>query len=563
MPSFNPSHYYRYAELTELLKSFVSSNPQLAQLESIGKTTEKRDIWLLTLTNSKTGQHQEKPAFWIDANTHAGEVTGCQASLYFANRLLTGFGKDQEITSLLDHLTFYIVPRISADGAELYLTSPYALRASTVMWPYNEMIESHYPKDLDGNGKILMMRKADSAGTFKISKKNPKLMIQREHADWNSQNEIFYHLYTEGEFHQYDGFTKKFSPQYGFDLNRQFPAGFRPEGEQKGAGPYPQYLPEAQALVKAVTERPNITIAHTYHTYGGMVLRPPSGIPDEKLDAHDFYIYKKLSELAAQKMGYKVYSTSKDFKYAHDEVITGIFDDWLYLHRGIVGSTIEIWDVAAQAGMAYKNPTDCYFCPTENHLVAIYDWCEKNLPAGSFHADWVPFNHPQLGEVEIGGWDWKFVFQNPPASFLEKEISKVCDGSLSAAKACPVVKIRSIQKTKLSPGQWKLEVVLCNEGYLGTNGTTQAIKSGAARKPRVQLQLASNMKLLSGKAEFEIEHLAGRSNRQHWHSPVWYSEHPNNNECRLEWIVEGSGDLQLKVNLERGGILKSVIPFEA
>ena len=36
-------------------------------------------------------------------------------------------------------------------------------------------------------------------------------------------------------------------------------------------------------------------------------------------------------------------------------------------------------------------------------------WCDANLPAGSYFADWTPFEHPQLGSVEIGGWSYKFV----------------------------------------------------------------------------------------------------------------------------------------------------------
>lgn len=36
-------------------------------------------------------------------------------------------------------------------------------------------------------------------------------------------------------------------------------------------------------------------------------------------------------------------------------------------------------------------------------------WCDENLPSGSYYADWTPFEHPQLGTVEIGGWRYKFV----------------------------------------------------------------------------------------------------------------------------------------------------------
>ena len=45
----------------------------------------------------------------------------------------------------------------------------------------------------------------------------------------------------------------------------------------------------------------------------------------------------------------------------------------------------------------------------EEDLVTALQWCDLNLPAGSYYADWTPFDHPQLGLVEIGGWRYKFV----------------------------------------------------------------------------------------------------------------------------------------------------------
>ena len=559
MTSFNPEHYYLYNEMTELLQNFAASYPELAALESLGKTSEQRDLWILTITAAKTGKHSEKPAVWIDANTHAGEVTGCQAALYFANKLLTEYGKNNELTSLINQLTFYIVPRISADGAELYLTTPHTLRSSTLKWPHTELIEAHYQKDIDNDGRILMMRKKDPAGAFKVSKKNSELMIPRDHQDWDLKNEVYYHLYTEGEFNQYDGFTKNFSHANSFDLNRQFASGYRPEGEQSGAGPYPHFLPEAQILVKAVTDRPNISVAHTYHTYGGMVLRSPALYEDDKMDTRDLFITKSLCDTAAEKMGYKVYNVFKDFRYDPKDLTTGTFDEWLYSHRGIFSATIEIWDIAKTAGIPFTAPLDCYFCPSEEHLIAIYNWCQNHLPENSYHVKWKPFHHPQLGDIEIGGWDWKFTFQNPPKLFLENELKKVFDGTLSIAKACPLIKIESIQKTKLSENQWKLELIIKNEGYLPTNGSAQAIVSAASKKPRIFMTLDSKMKLIMGKPDFEIEHLAGRSVRGHFKSPVWYAEVPNHHEKKLEWVIEGSGFVEIKINLERGGILTTKI----
>ena len=45
-------HYYRYDELTSLLRGMAEARPDLLRLESIGKSHEGRDLWLVTLTNN-------------------------------------------------------------------------------------------------------------------------------------------------------------------------------------------------------------------------------------------------------------------------------------------------------------------------------------------------------------------------------------------------------------------------------------------------------------------------------------------------------------------------------
>lgn len=94
--------FYKYDELTEILQDWERSKPDLLSVSSIGQSYESRDIWLTTLTNTKTGPHDEKPALWLEANIHAIEVTGCTAALHLINKLLTGYGKDQKVTRVLD-----------------------------------------------------------------------------------------------------------------------------------------------------------------------------------------------------------------------------------------------------------------------------------------------------------------------------------------------------------------------------------------------------------------------------------------------------------------------------
>ena len=115
-PRFNK--FYRYSELTRLLKAYASEYPNLIRLESIGKSYEGRDVWLITATNFKSGLEAEKPAFWVDGNIHAAEVTASACALYLIHNLITRYKKDANITEALNTRAFYIVPRVNPDGAE-------------------------------------------------------------------------------------------------------------------------------------------------------------------------------------------------------------------------------------------------------------------------------------------------------------------------------------------------------------------------------------------------------------------------------------------------------------
>jgi murein tripeptide amidase MpaA len=95
MPNIRFNKFYRYNELTRLLKDFAREYPHLIRLESIGKSHEGRDVWLVTATNFKSGEDKEKPAFWVDGNIHASEVTASAAALYLIHTLVTKYKQNE------------------------------------------------------------------------------------------------------------------------------------------------------------------------------------------------------------------------------------------------------------------------------------------------------------------------------------------------------------------------------------------------------------------------------------------------------------------------------------
>ncbi|MDP1534406.1 MAG: M14 family zinc carboxypeptidase, partial [Rubrivivax sp.] len=105
VPRFD--QFYRHPELTRLLQDYAAALPGLVGLRSIGKSHEGRDIWLVTLTNTATGADTDKPAFWVDGNIHAAELTASTACLYWLHHLASGYPSDAQVRQLLDTRVVY------------------------------------------------------------------------------------------------------------------------------------------------------------------------------------------------------------------------------------------------------------------------------------------------------------------------------------------------------------------------------------------------------------------------------------------------------------------------
>lgn len=546
--------YLRYEELTETLHALAEERPELCRVCSIGKSYEGREIWLMEVTNFDTGSAPEKPAFWVDGNTHAGEVTGSMAALYLIETLLEGYGSDERVTYLLDRQAFYVLPRVSPDGAERYLTTPHTLRASVRPWPEPEEEPGLHPEDVNGDGHILQMRAEDESGEWRLSEEDERLMVPRAPDEFG---DTYYRLYREGVFKDYDGLERKIArPLYGLDMNRQYPYHWQAENEQKGAGPYPLSEPESRAQVDFLLSHKNVFGLHTYHTFCGAILRPFSNKPDDEMPEHDLDVYKALGERGTELTGYPNISVYHDFRYDPKKVITGAFDDWAYDNYGVFAFTIEFWSAARAAGVRVEDFIEFFRDPPEEAQLRMLAWNDRELAGEGFSA-WTPFEHPQLGRVEIGGWKTKFTTQNPPPGLLAAECEKLARFALSHASTAPRLEAR-LETEELSPGLRRVELVVENAGYLPTNVTRIALDKRLVKPALAEIKLPEGGTLISGDAEVELGHLAGRSALagNKWKNPAFFDGLPSDYARRVVWVVRGEGALEVGVYAERAGTVR-------
>jgi len=541
-PSF--TEFHRYDELTEILRTFTREHPGLFSLESAGLSHEGRDIWIVAATNRATGAPEHKPAFWIDGNIHAAELTASMACLYYLQALADGYGKDAEITRLLDTRAVYACPRINPDGAEWALADkPRYIRSSTRPYPFDEdAVEGLNVEDVDGDGRMLSMRVRDPNGGYKSHPEEPRLMIARDPAESGGE---YWRIIPEGTLVNYDGVQIRVNrDKQGLDLNRNFPAGWRQEYQQVGAGPYPVSEPEIRAVVDFIAKHPNIGAGVSFHTHSGVILRPFSAEPDENMPAEDLWLYKLFGKRSTEITGYPNISIFHEFKYHPKQVITGGFD-WIYEHLGQFFWTVELWAPAREAGIEGYHFTDWYREHPPEHDLKLFRWQEREMQ-GEGYVDWYPFEHPQLGRVELGGWNKIAMFRNPPPKLREREVARFPKWLTWQALTLPKLELLRTEATRLGPDTWRVRIAVHNSGYLPSYVTKRALERKVVRGVVYEIRLPQGCELVSGTPRVEGSQLEGRANKMSLQSFL-PSTDITGDRGQCEWTVRAPQGTQLSI----------------
>jgi murein tripeptide amidase MpaA len=558
LPEVRFDTYYKYEDLTRILRGYAEEYPELVRLESLGHSHEGRDIWLLAVTRFDQGEDAEKPALWIDGNIHASEVSPSSACLYFIEHLVKGYGTDPETTRCLDTRAFYICPRLNPDGAEWALAdTPRIIRSSTRPYPFDEEpLRGLVEEDIDGDGRMLQMRVPDPNGPWKVSEQEPRLLVRREPTETGGK---YYRVLPEGRLERYDGALIELQPKkQGLDLNRNWPMGWHQEYEQKGAGPFPTSEPEVRAVAAFIASHPNITGAVTFHTWSGVLLRPYSTRPDDDFPSEDLWTYQKIGQKGTDLTGYPNISVYHEFRYHPKEFIHGGFDDWCYDHLGVFSWTVEIWSPQQQAGIEEYKYIDWYReHPFEDDL-KLLRWSDETLGGRGF-VEWYPFEHPQLGPVELGGWNALYAFRNPPPERLEAEIARFPEWLKWHLLISPRLELMEASAQPLGDGAYRLRLVVQNAGWLPTYVTKKAAEKKVSRGVVCELELPEGATLEVGELREERGQLEGRAYKPST-SSVWGAD-PTEDRLKAEWVVRATpgGTVRLCARHERAGVVRAEV----
>jgi len=427
------------------MKKWAEQYPDLVDMYEVGHSYEGRPLYQVTLTNKATGKATEKPAAYFEGGRHSGEVSAVESTMWLMKHLIEEYGKDPKITQIIDKNAVYLRPVNNPDGHNLYMHTAQFNR-STVRPVDNDgdgLLDEDGPEDLDGDGYILQMRYKDPKGTYIIDPRDStgRLMKRVEPGKGD------YSIESEGIDNDGDG---RFNEDGigGLDLHRNYAENWRPMQEatgrgwtQGGAGEYPLSELETRSVVLFLLANPNIYIVNSMDTSVPMHLRAPSTAPSSAMFPEDLKWYTLFDGIGKSITGYdRAGDVYIDYSGGVGSPLFGHGPDFGYWYYGAIWYGDEIWNTG-RATKDYNNDGEIDELDRLIMNDQEYD--------GKMFFDWKPFHHPQLGEVEIGGWNPKFFTQNSPTDQLEKWIKNEALFNIEMLKHLPELQWENIEVKRL------------------------------------------------------------------------------------------------------------------
>jgi hypothetical protein len=538
-------------EIGERLKLMEKTWPQFLKLQSVGRSYEGREMWVMTINNPRTGNEMDKAAMYIEANVHGNEIQGAEVTLYTIWYLMENYGRIDDVTKLVDERVFYIVPTVNPDGRDFFLDEAGSSARSGHM-PVDDdgdgVADEDGPDDLNGDGVIEQIRKyVPGQGDYRISHDDPRIMERvppGEKGDWVL-------LGSEGLDNDGDGRVNE-DPPGGYDPNRNYAADWQPNYIQGGSMDYPFQLPEARALNDFMVAHPNIAGMQSYHNSGGMILRGPGSAWHGGYPAADVRVYDEIGESGERMLPYYNYLVIWRGLYT----VHGGSVDWTNDGLGIVSFSNELWN----AGQYFNSPLLQRQQEDPNSPISgqkgryfFDDWLEF----GDEFVEWKPFDHPQYGAVEVGGWKKLSGRVNP--RFLSMELfHRNMAFTLYHAASMPLMAMGDATVERMGSNTFRVRVDITNERLIPT--ITERARQNHVVRPDI-LSVDGNVQIIAagwvpnkfqpGPTEMidqkELNRILIRSG------------HPGRTTKTIEYLVRGSGAMTVRYASLKGGTVSTTV----
>ncbi|MBT3380318.1 MAG: hypothetical protein HN742_21300 [Lentisphaerae bacterium] len=528
IPELPFEHFLCFEEVAAFAAELARSCPELVTLSTIGESREGRPLQLLTITDSTTGPATEKPAYLIHGNIHAAELSGTHAALFTARQLVI----DHANSDLLTDIAFYIIPRINPDGAEFVVTTSGTVRSRTDRT--QERPNTLYQQDLNGDGLILTMRIQHPDGPLALDPDDPRLLVRRR----KDTPPPYYRTLPEGLIHDWDGGEAITIEGRGFDWNRNWSYDWRPEPEQHGAGDYPFSEPEMRALAEFIHSHPKIFGILGYHNGPNGTLRPPSTGADTDLDQGDVLRMQELAEIGEKHTGFPVIPVVKYHRATSRDInLRGHFHNFGYHHLGLFVFEFELGTLVNSAGIKTE---EIFAVSSDQEYEAlmrrVLAWWDEQTERDQIFRAWTPFEHPQLGLIELGGLLGRHM-AGPTLKELRTIAANTYRFTLDHAGDHPKVVVEDVCAEHVDGTVYRIRARVANRGQFPTHITNKGRSLRRLQTVQVAFYPGSGVRLVSAEGHRNLGHLPGLTGSR-----------------VLEWFIaaEGAGEDLCTVHVDGG-----------
>lgn len=150
--------YHTYESMADKLHAIAAKYPNIVYVTSIGKSVEGRDIWAIKISDNPVTDEADEPCILYNGNIHAREIITPEVILYFIDHVVENYGKQPEITDIVDNRQLWLVPILNPDGHV-------QVEGGNVWWRKNRRINSDGKIGVDLNRNFGFMWGCDNIGS--------------------------------------------------------------------------------------------------------------------------------------------------------------------------------------------------------------------------------------------------------------------------------------------------------------------------------------------------------------------------------------------------------------
>ncbi len=451
------------------------------------------------------------PCVVIVGSLHFREHTSAEACLHLLREVI----EDEAARAQLKHVELVLIPCVDPAAR--------MVRSDGVGLPFDDdrdgQADEDGPSDLNGGG-IHQMRVRRKGGRYVASSADPRILIEAPPGgvgEWD--------LYWEGKDDDGDG---RINEDARGTITLYNDWSIRWDDKQPGANRFMMQLKQTRALANFLLSKPLLAGFQLRSMGAGPDFAggPPSRAPRGESTREDPLARDKGMAETLKKLWGEV---DRAAIKAQPEG-AGNFIDWLYESQGALAANLPLAVLKGQhedkkeEGATREKPGD-----EEQRQLAWLAYQPGD------YAEWKAYQHPQLGEVEIGGWRIG-ARSNPTEDDLRAGAARVAGFIKALLSKTPRVEVSKVEVEDKGAGLWRVRATLHNAGTLD-------YRSAFAERSRIGLPLfvsltdSDAVQLISGTRRNEHENLHGGATGT------------------FEWLVRAAetAELQISVESERTG----------